>query len=103
MKRLIITVMCVGCLSVAVAEEAVDGTMWLGAPSATSSMNYQDGQYWYGYRPAGNGGVATFEATTFCNISFPGSLVLRGIDFLNGKQAAESAAFGGEENTIATL
>ena len=97
MKRLIITVMCVGYLSVAVAEEAVDGTMWLGAPSATSSMNYQDGQYWYGYRPAGNGGVATFEATTFCNISFPGSLVLRGIDFLNGKQAAESVAFGGED------
>lgn len=46
----------------AFADGPVDGTMWLGAPGPTSDMKYSDGQYWYGYQPAGNGGVATFSA-----------------------------------------
>lgn len=84
----------------AFAGEPVDGTMWLGAPGPTLDMKYSDGQYWYGYQPAGNGGVAAFSATSFCNIAFPASLTLRGLDFLEGYQADESAFFKGEYVTM---
>jgi len=79
---------------------AVDGTMWLGAPSSTAEMSYQDRQYWIDSQVAGEGGVASFSASTFCNIKFPSGLTLGGIDFLNGRQAAESAAFGGSDVTM---
>lgn len=79
---------------------AVDGTMWLGAPAATSEMRYQDRQYWIDSQVAGEGGVASFSAKNFCNIKFPSGLTLGGIDFMDGYQAAESVAFGGADVTM---
>lgn len=79
---------------------AVDGTMWLGAPAATSEMRYQDRQYWIDSQVAGEGGVASFSAKNFCNIKFPSGLTLGGIDFMDGYQATESAAFGGSDVTM---
>ena len=79
---------------------AVDGTMWLGAPAPTSEMLYQDRQYWIDSQVAGEGGVASFSAKNFCNIKFPSGLTLGGIDFMDGYQAAESAAFGGSDVTM---
>ena len=79
---------------------AVDGTMWLGAPASTAEMRYQDRQYWIDSQVAGEGGVASFSAYNFCNIKFPSGLTLGGIDFMNGYQAAESAAFGGSDVTM---
>ena len=57
---------------------AVDGTMWLGAPSSTAEMRYQDRQYWIDSQVAGEGGIASFSANTFCNIKFPSGLTLGG-------------------------
>ena len=79
---------------------AVDGTMWLGAPSSTAEMRYQDRQYWIDSQVAGEGGVASFSANSFCNIKFPSGLTLGGIDFMNGCQAAETSAFGGSDVTM---
>ncbi len=79
---------------------AVDGTMWLGAPAPTSEMRYQDRQYWIDSQVAGEGGIAFFSAKNFCNIKFPSGLTLGGIDFMDGYQAAESAAFGGSDVTM---
>ena len=79
---------------------AVDGTMWLGAPSSTAEMRYQDRQYWIDSQVAGEGGVASFSANSFCNIKFPSGLTLGGIDFMNGYQAAETSAFGGSDVTM---
>ena len=76
---------------------AVDGTMWLGAPSPTAEMRYQDRQYWIDSQVAGEGGVASFSAKNFCNIKFPSGLTLGGIDFMDGYQANESVAFGGAD------
>lgn len=39
---------------------AVDGTMWLGAPSSTAEMRYQDRQYWIDSQVAGEGGHCLF-------------------------------------------
>ena len=48
---------------------AVDGTMWLGAPSSTAEMRYQDRQYWIDSQVAGEGGVASFSANSFSRVS----------------------------------
>ena len=74
--------------------------MWLGAPSSTAEMRYQDRQYWIDSQVAGEGGVASFSANSFCNIKFPSGLTLGGIDFMNGYQAAETSAFGGSDVTM---
>lgn len=79
----------------AVSAFATDGTMWIGAPSNTAEVRYQDGQYWDGYQVAGDGGVATFAGYSFANVLLPSGLVLGGLDFAAGFQASDSAAFKG--------